>query len=203
MQRICFLCLCIWLQSWTGLAIDAARTVFEFSPLKGAIGQLDVRGEWPVNRSFAMGLAAYHFQTDGVLQQKHDSELGLSVSGRWYAPFLKDQGPYLGGRLNAFKSQVGHARARDFVSYVAPSDAGLDDQWVVAQRGMQVGLEAGYRIHFGKLFTGALQYHASRVVSRNHDIDVLVMGRTEDAKNLLQVADISRGLAITFGIALP
>ncbi len=186
----------------SAFAMDATAALLEFSPLKGAIGQLDLRGELAIAPQFSLGVALHNWSEEGQVPSRPDVEQAVAVTGRWYPPVAKSHGPFLGGIVMHYEGSTGQMQRRDFVSYAMPSGAGLNDEWVVHHQGLRLGVESGYRVHFGALFTAALNMQVTRVISRQSDTEILVLGRREDVSNLQPLSDISRRLLLTVGIAL-
>jgi hypothetical protein len=138
-------------------AAQAPRAVVEAAPLKGALGQLSLRGELGIARMLALGVVVD--QTAATSERHGYVDTARSLGGEllWY-PLDAASPLFLGAGLGLEWVDVGREEVRDAQTWMRTQGDQLHDRWANEDIYLSSTQTVGYRIFGGRWLTGSLRF---------------------------------------------
>lgn len=167
-------------------AAQVPRAVVEAAPLKGALGQLALRGEVGVARMLALGATVD--QTSARSERHGYVDTARSLGGElvWY-PLDAARPMFLGAGLGLEWADVGREEVRDAQTWMRTQGDQRHDRWANEDTYVSWTQTVGYRLFGGRWLTGSLRFVRDELLtSSSHvrkddvfseDIDLSTRGR--------------------------
>lgn len=154
-----FLPLIALLLSFPALAVQAnSHVVFEAAPLKGALGQVSLRGEYLNAKRFGYGIAFEDISEPGVRDNTEDHRSRLQGEMVWYPPVEGAfDGIFAGIGAMYERAKIGHQENRQYRTGVRPDSAHQYDRWTSNDNYYSATQSFGYRYAFTENVTMSLR----------------------------------------------
>jgi hypothetical protein len=135
----------------------APRAVVEAAPLKGALGQLSLRGEAGIARTLALGVGVD--QTSAKSERHGYVDTARSFGGElvWY-PLDAARPLFLGAGLGLEWADVGREEVRDAQTWMRTQGDQMHDRWANEDTYLSWTQTVGYRLFGGRWLTGSLRF---------------------------------------------
>jgi hypothetical protein len=156
-------------------AKSAPASILEIAPLKGALGQPSLRGEFGLGKNYAVGIRTEVITATGESSELLDTHTRLGAHALWYPEGNSVQGFFVGAGLDFKHSIINRTRLRDSYTWDRTNANEMNDTWTNVDDKLLTTQFLGYRIAHSPTFTSSFrlmtdQIFVSSSSTKNEDL---------------------------------